>query len=197
MPKAPQELLSTPETAEQLFDQKIRSKQTWLGRNMNLITDIDNVSQEANKISHNQTVMGPSNHAGVYIRKDFQEVVGQGTSLMPTVRDSSGNRGHSLIIEDGLHTRVSGIKFTGFVSLGSSGSVHDGNTIFTNCFFEGEIFIWGKAHFIGCTFSHEEGAQVVITNQSGAAANVYIIGCSRLNGGIYGGAGVTVIAETT
>jgi hypothetical protein len=197
MPKSPQELISTPNTAEELFDQKIRSNQTWSVRNSPINFDVDNVESGIPRINNNNVILATGERAGISVTRDLEEISGNATILLPSVISPTGTRGSSLVVSDDLVARVSGITFKGFVYLGDTSSIHGGNIIFQNCVFEREIFNWGKAHFIGCVFNHAAPAQVVLTNNSGAAANVYIIGCSRRNGGLYGGAGVTVIAETT
>lgn len=68
-------------------------------------------------------------------------------------------------------TQISNIHFTSTMAVTATGAV-----VFNNCSFDGVVSIasGGRGHFIGCTF-RDKG----VVSNTGAPANVYIIGCVR------------------
>jgi len=84
-------------------------------------------------------------------------------------------------------TTCQGMDFRGQVSIAATASV-----VFTNCRFSNTVAMTAgaRAHFVGCYF-YEQGS----VNNSGVAANAYIVGCVRKSG--IANVNVTTIAETT
>ena len=83
-------------------------------------------------------------------------------------------------------TSVSGIDFPNIVQINATSSV-----IFNNCriFNTITMLAGAKAHYVGCTFLDKGTVQ-----NSGIAANAYIIGCINKTGIAH--SNVTIIAET-
>lgn len=195
------EMISTPTDSQELHDQKARQNNTIQNSHVNLTSPTDNASTNQ-KISGNSSTLSAGEHSGIVINKNDTTFIGLG---LPTIKATVDfgiptlalpNRPTSVLIYDDVNCRISNVRFKGKVYQGNSYAQHRGTVIFENCIFEETANIYGKAHFIGCTFIPVETGDRAVFNAS-VAANVYIIGCSRLNGAIYAGAGVTVIAETT
>ena len=196
------EMISTPQDSQELHDQKSRNNNSIQNSHVDLTTPQQNFSSGQQRISKNSGTISAGEHNGLIITKADTTYIGLGIpTINPTINfgiptAELPNRPTALHIYDDIDCRFSNMRFGGKVYQGNTYSTHAGTTIFENCIFEEQALIYGKAHFIGCTFMPPgTGGRAVFNNS--LAANVYIIGCSRLNGSIYAGAGVTVIAETT
>jgi hypothetical protein len=200
------EMISTPQDSQELHDQKSRNNNSIQNSHVDLTTPQQNFSSGQQRISKNSGTISAGEHNGLIITKADTTYIGLGVpTINPTINfglptAAIPNRPTALHIYDDIDCRFTNMRFGGRVYQGNSPLAtvaHTGTVIFQNCIFEEPIIIAGKAHFIGCTFQPTGSGQIAVANNSGVAANVYIIGCSRLNGSLYGGAGVTVIAETT
>lgn len=187
------EMLSTAESAQQLFDQTTRQDSLYQVLNSNVQTTIDNPSTDIQKNTDNTINLDSGDRNGLIITTSTTIVGTSGTKMLSTVRNQQDRRTASLLIQtDNIVVHVSNVHFVGSVNIFSpSGVVADMPTaIFRNCIFDEGVACSGKVHYIGCEF---RGAPST-TATSGAANNI-IIGCSN-KGGIHVGAH-TIIAETT
>ena len=130
-----------------------------------------------NKLQNNVFHLGPGNHLKTTISKQgtvIKGIIGAYFSGLLTVNEDAS-------------LNASGIRFDKGATIKGTSTV-----IFTDCVFEAPVSMenGAKAHFIGCQFIDEGNV-----NNAGAAANAYIIGCSRTSG--VANVNVTVIAETT
>jgi hypothetical protein len=183
------ELLQTPKSTDQFFDQSTRTKNLTTLTKANLLTSNDSLISLSNQQSSQLYLnLVEGNYNGLIITADNTQILGLGNVVFnPTVDNlTDGTDTESLRISN--NCRISNVKCLGDVS------VNLGNTaIFNNCVFNGEIAIatTANAHFIGCIFA-STGTCIDLT--AGGAA--FVIGCSRPNGGAHVGA-PTIIAETT
>jgi len=186
------EIASTPPNAQALHDQKIRNQQKHTNASRTTLSSIDNPSDKIQKRSNNTIVLGSSEAPGLVIDIPDTVVISvENTTLDISVKDSNtGDRILSLLTT--ANCSLSNLRFLGQVHCGTA-VANPTTTIFHNCVFEQRVTNFGNVHFIGCTF---KDSTTSVDNQNLITA-AFIIGCSRQNGGVYGGAGCTVIAETT
>ena len=187
------EIVSTPPTAQALHDQKTRNQQKYTDSKRSIISDIDSPTNRIQKRSNNTILLGASECPGLVIDipdtvvLSLENSIVNGSVKVPAGPDA-GDRILSLLAT--TNCSLSNLRFLGQVYCGVNQST---TTIFHNCVFEQTVTNWGAVHFIGCTFKDS-----TTSVQNNLPANfAYIIGCSRQNGGAYGGAGCTIIAETT
>jgi hypothetical protein len=160
------------------------------------------VQSEA-KLSGNRSFVGSGNHPGMRLGRDMTVIVGApGAQVNRQVVVESESGG-------AVNITFSGVHFTSADETNNQEVLVDITTtratvIFERCVFEKvanhatnavNIASGSKAHFIGCTFVPTMTTTGSVVDNAGAAANVYIIGCSNMTGRTHNN--VTTIAETT
>jgi len=184
------ELLQTPDSLKQFFDQSARTRNLDSLSSANLLTANDSVMDLINDQTSNLYLnLVEGSYNGLIITTDNTQILGLGNVVFKTTVQNLTDSGvtESLRIEN--NSRISNVKCLGDVSVDTGGTT----TIFNNCVFEGEVAIATtvNTHFIGCVFA---STGTCINLAGGGAA--FVIGCSRPNGGAHVGA-PTIIAETT
>jgi len=195
MARSPIELLNTPKTAQELFDQTLRNQQTYQIRNSNIKTTIDNPNPEITKTTDNIYNLDSGEQVGLIINTSSVVIGMAGTIIKATLIEADNIRNRSFeVLEDNVVVHVKNLHFLGktFIGLGTSAFITTAPTvIYENCIFEQTSECLGKVHYIGCEFRDPTTSTIA----GSGAANNYIIGCSR-KGGVHIG-GPTIISETT
>jgi len=188
--KKSNELLNTPQTPQELHDQRTRTNdavEQILGNK--IYTKIDDLRDNILASSDNPYQLGRGRHAGIRHVTDGDVYIGTaGTIIDPSIISSNvlitpniiSQRIGSLYVK--ANSSYSNMRFTGVVTIGSLSNLTTTpvSGIFTNCVFDGPVQVQGFGIFMGCRFNYGAGYGPLV--RLGVAGNVYIMGCLNTSG---------------